>query len=116
MAAKDATRLAVAVNKVGITQLLKLHRQMRNLLVQMPENYLYRTTVEQLVNERDDILKKTTNIQEVEKQMQSGQIEEIIHQFKREVDTAKRLIEYKAWEPFDFPAPEHQWTWPPTSQ
>jgi hypothetical protein len=41
-----------------------------------------------------------------------GQIEELIEQAEYELDTVRKLIEHKAWEPLVEKAEDNQWRWP----
>lgn len=50
---------------------------------------------------------------EVERQIDCGQLEEVILQAKNECKLAQRLLQDKVWEPLTQEAPKDQWTWPP---
>jgi NADH dehydrogenase (ubiquinone) 1 alpha subcomplex subunit 5 len=66
----------------------------------------------QIVNERSAILKSNTDIQELEKKLNCGQVEECITQATYELDLAKRILEDRAWEPLIADPPVDQWKWP----
>ena len=66
----------------------------------------------QILNDRTALLKSTQCPQELEKKIGGGQLEECIIQAKYELDTAKRILEERAWEPLISEPPKNQWKWP----
>ena len=67
----------------------------------------------QVIQERSAILKSSTDLQELEKKIGCGQIEEIMIQAKNELTLARKTLEWKSWEPLvaEPPSP-NQWKWP----
>ena len=55
---------------------------------------------------------QTANIEELEKKINCGQIEEVIVQAENEVMLARKMLEWKPWEPLVRDAPPNQWKWP----
>ena len=49
---------------------------------------------------------------ELEKKIGCGQIEEVIVQAENELNLARKMLEWKAWEPLKTQAPPSQWKWP----
>lgn len=106
------TGLAVSKNPhhtLGI-----LYNKILRTLQKMPESAAYRKHTEEVINERAQILKSTTEVVDIERQIGCGQIEEIIVQAENELLLARKMINWKPWEPLLKEAPPNQWTWPPT--
>lgn len=90
-----------------------LYSKTLNALAKMPQEAAYRKHTEQIVNERSNILKSTQNVEEIEKKIGCGQIEEIIVQAENELILARKMISWNPWnEPTQNP-PANQWAWPP---
>ena len=96
----------------------------------MPVDYPYRKNTESLINDRISILKQSNTIEEAEKKIGMGQIEEVtvifqlstittlrtilkvIIQAENELVLSRRILEWKSWEPLAEEAPANQWKWP----
>lgn len=52
-------------------------------------------------------------MQELEKKIGCGQIEEVIVQAENELLLARKMLGWKPWESLLKPAPSAQWQWPP---
>ena len=81
-------------------------------LAKMPVDYPYRKHTESLINERVAAMKESSTIEEAEKRIGMGQIEEVIIQAENELMLARNILEWKAWEPLSEQAPANQWKWP----
>ena len=81
-------------------------------LAKMPVDYPYRKHTESLINERVAAMKESSTIEEAEKRIGMGQIEEVIIQAENELMLAMNILEWKAWEPLSEQAPANQWKWP----
>ena len=81
-------------------------------LAKMPVEYPYRKHTEALINERVSIMKHSNTIEEAEKKIGMGQIEEVIIQAENELVLSRNILEWKSWEPLAEAAPENQWKWP----
>lgn len=105
------TGLAVAKNPhhtLGV-----LYGKILRTLQKMPENAAYRKYTEEIVNERAQIIKSNQSVDAIEKQIGCGQIEEVIVQAENELILARKMLNWKPWEPLVKEAPPNQWVWPP---
>lgn len=66
----------------------------------------------QIVEERAAMVKSTTDIQELEKKIGGGQIEEVLIQASNELQLARKTLEWKSWEPLVAEPGPNQWKWP----
>merc|ERR1719348_692238 len=73
---------------------------------------LYRKHTEAIINDRAAIIKNSSTIEEAEKKIGMGQIEEVIIQAENELKLSRSILEWKAWEPLCETAPASQWKWP----
>ncbi|XP_056642377.1 NADH dehydrogenase [ubiquinone] 1 alpha subcomplex subunit 5 [Diorhabda carinulata] len=90
-----------------------LYSKILRTLQKMPETAAYRKHTEDVINERSRILKSTTDVNTIEKQIGCGQIEEVIVQAENELLLARKMLNWKPWEPLLKEAPPTQWVWPP---
>lgn len=52
------------------------------------------------------------DLTKLEKAINAGQIEEVIVQAEKELSLARKMLEWKAWEPLVQDPPKGQWQWP----
>ena len=78
----------------------------------MPETAAYRKYTEKIVSERLDIVKSQPTVEGIEAKLNSGLIEEVVIQAENELVLARRMLEFRAWEPLTQKPPENQWKWP----
>jgi NADH dehydrogenase (ubiquinone) 1 alpha subcomplex subunit 5 len=102
----------LAVSKNPVHTLGVLYSKNLRALAKMPLEYPYRKNTESLINERAAIIKKSSTIEEAEKKIGMGQIEEVIIQAENELVLSRSILEWKAWEPLCEAAPANQWKWP----
>lgn len=62
--------------------------------------------------ERAALVKSETSVADLEKKINCGQIEEVLIQADNELSLARKILEWKAWEPLIAEAPANQWKWP----
>ena len=108
--ATNLTRLPVARNphhSLGV-----FYSKTLRALAKMPSDYAYRKHTEQIVNERAAMVKATQDVQELEKKINCGQIEEVMIQAENELSLARMILETRAWEPLQTEPPKNQWKWP----
>ncbi|XP_033183092.1 NADH dehydrogenase (ubiquinone) subunit ND-13B [Bombus vancouverensis nearcticus] len=113
-ALKKSTNLTgLAVSVSPRVELRVLYERILRLVNQMPQDYIYRKSIESLIKERTDIISQNESVPAIEEKINQGQIEELIIHAKNELNLVQNMFEYKPWESLMEKAPLHQWTWPP---
>ncbi|XP_059703191.1 NADH dehydrogenase [ubiquinone] 1 alpha subcomplex subunit 5 [Haemorhous mexicanus] len=102
--------LAVAENPHE--RLRILYTKILGVLENIPKDAAYRKYTEQIVNERFDLVKKESDVQKLQDKLNCGQIEEVIVQAESELSLARKMIQWKPWEPLVEEPPSNQWRWP----
>ena len=111
--AKESTRLAgLAVATNPHHNLTVLYDKLLKVLSQMPEQAAYKQTTKTLVEERFNLVNTIKDPLELEKKINSGQIEEVIKEAEYELFLAKKMLQWKPWETLIAQAPKDQWKWP----
>jgi len=104
------TGLAVAKNPhhtLGV-----LYSKTLRALAKMPPDAAYRKHTEQIIHQRAALVKAELNIEQLETKIGCGQIEEVIVQAENELLLARKMAEWKPWEPLKTTPPPNQWKWP----
>lgn len=78
----------------------------------MPESAAYRKHTEKIIKERLAIVESDKTVEGIEAKLNSGLVEEAVIQAENELVLARRMLEFKAWEPLTQKPPENQWKWP----
>lgn len=89
-----------------------LYTKILDVLGHIPKNAAYRKYTEQITNEKLSIVKAEPDVKKLEEQLQGGQIEEVILQAENELSLARKMIQWKPWEPLVEEPPASQWKWP----
>ncbi|KAF5927648.1 hypothetical protein HPG69_000552 [Diceros bicornis minor] len=89
-----------------------LYTKILDVLEQIPKNAAYRKYTEQITNEKLGVVKAEPDVQKLEDKLQGGQIEEVILQAENELSLARKMVQWKPWEPLVEEPPVNQWKWP----
>jgi NADH dehydrogenase (ubiquinone) 1 alpha subcomplex subunit 5 len=89
-----------------------LYSKLLRALEKYPETSVYKQTTKKIIDHRLGLVNSEPNIAKLEEKINSGQIEEVIKQAENELILAKKLTDYKIWEPLVAAAPQNQWKWP----
>ncbi|XP_008055260.1 NADH dehydrogenase [ubiquinone] 1 alpha subcomplex subunit 5 isoform X1 [Carlito syrichta] len=89
-----------------------LYTKILDVLEQIPKNAAYRKYTEQITNEKLAMVKAEPDVQKLEDQLQGGQLEEVILQAENELSLARKMMQWKPWEPLVEEPPADQWKWP----
>ena len=112
-AIKESTKLAgLAVNANPHHSLTILYDKLLGVLTQMPDTAAYKQSTKAIVDERFNLVKTIKDPLELEKKINSGQIEQVIKEAEYELLLAKKMLQWKPWEPLVSQAPKDQWKWP----
>uniref|UniRef100_A0A8B9MW46 NADH dehydrogenase [ubiquinone] 1 alpha subcomplex subunit 5 n=2 Tax=Neoaves TaxID=3078114 RepID=A0A8B9MW46_9AVES len=102
--------LAVAENPHE--RLRILYTKILGVLQNIPKDAAYRKYTEQIVNQRFNLVQTETDVQKLQDKLNSGHIEEVIVQAENELSLARKMIQWKPWEPLVEEPPSDQWRWP----
>ncbi|KJH48027.1 ETC complex I subunit region [Dictyocaulus viviparus] len=100
------------VNEHPHRTLTVVYGRILKALEQIPTTAAYRKYTEKIIKHRLALVQSENDIQTLEEKIGMGQIEEVIEQAEYELETARAIIESKAWEPLIEEAPKGQWDWP----
>jgi NADH dehydrogenase (ubiquinone) 1 alpha subcomplex subunit 5 len=94
---KQSTSLSgVPVHPNPRPQLLAIYQKTLEALKPIPSTAVYRQSVEALTQYRMNIVENTENVEEIERKLDAGQIEEVIMQAEDELNLVSKMIEWKA--------------------
>nr|XP_013811915.1 PREDICTED: NADH dehydrogenase [ubiquinone] 1 alpha subcomplex subunit 5 [Apteryx mantelli mantelli] len=102
--------LAVAENPHE--RLRILYTKILAVLQNIPKDAAYRKYTEQIVNQRINLVQTETDVQKLQDKLNSGHIEEVIVQAENELSLARKMTQWKPWEPLVDEPPSDQWRWP----
>ncbi|XP_024613576.1 NADH dehydrogenase [ubiquinone] 1 alpha subcomplex subunit 5 isoform X2 [Neophocaena asiaeorientalis asiaeorientalis] len=109
---KTTGLVGLAVCESPHERLKILYTKILDVLGQIPKNAAYRKYTEQITNERLSMVKAEPNVKKLEEQLQGGQIEEVILQAENELSLARKMVQWKPWEPLVEEPLANQWKWP----
>lgn len=112
MLKKTTGLVGLAVCETPHERLKILYTKILDVLGHIPKNAAYRKYTEQITNEKLSIVKAEPDVKKLEEQLQGGQIEEVILQAENELSLARKMIQWKPWEPLVEEPPASQWKWP----
>ena len=109
---KTTGLVGLAVCETPHERLKILYTKILDVLGHIPKNAAYRKYTEQITDEKLSIVKEEPDVKKLEEQLQGGQIEEVILQAEKELSLARKMIQWKPWEPLVEEPPASQWKWP----
>lgn len=109
---KTTGLVGLAVCETPHERLRILYTKIIDVLDQMPTNAAYRKYTEQITNEKLGMVKAEPDVKKLEERLQGGQIEEVILQAENELSLARKMMQWKPWEPLVEEPPANQWKWP----
>ncbi|KAI5693329.1 hypothetical protein M8J75_013903 [Diaphorina citri] len=113
-AVKRTTGLTgLAVSNDPKHSLTVLYNKILRVLAKMPDDAAYKKYTKEIVDTRIKVVQQAKSIDEMETKIKSGQIEEVIIQAENELLLARKILNWKPWEPLLKTSPPQQWVWPP---
>ncbi|KAM9312573.1 NADH dehydrogenase [ubiquinone] 1 alpha subcomplex subunit 5 [Gastrophryne carolinensis] len=109
---KTTGLVGLAVSQNPHERLKILYSKILATLQAIPNDAAYRKYTEQIINDRFSAVQTERNIEKLEQRINCGQIEEVIQQAENELYLARKMIEWKPWEPLVEEPPANQWKWP----
>ncbi|OCT87346.1 NADH dehydrogenase [ubiquinone] 1 alpha subcomplex subunit 5 [Xenopus laevis] len=109
---KTTGLVGIAVSQNPHERLRILYTKILATLQTIPNDAAYRKYTEQIVNERFNAVQMEKNVEKLEERINCGQIEEVIVQAENELSLARKMLEWKPWEPLTEEPPANQWKWP----
>ncbi|XP_025060957.1 NADH dehydrogenase [ubiquinone] 1 alpha subcomplex subunit 5 isoform X1 [Alligator sinensis] len=95
-----------------VAHLRILYTKLTAVLQNIPKDAAYRKYTEAIINERLNMVKTEPDVQKLENKINGGQIEEVILQAENELNLARKMAQWKPWEPLIEEPPSDQWKWP----
>lgn len=89
--------------------LIDTYNKTLTALSRLPAHAVYRQAAESMTQHRLAIVQGTEDVNEIEKAIDCGQIEELIMQAEDELKLVGKMEEWKPWEPPEVPIPKDQW-------
>uniref|UniRef100_K3WST9 NADH dehydrogenase [ubiquinone] 1 alpha subcomplex subunit 5 n=1 Tax=Globisporangium ultimum (strain ATCC 200006 / CBS 805.95 / DAOM BR144) TaxID=431595 RepID=K3WST9_GLOUD len=101
MAAKKTTTgiVGLPVNPNARQDLIKIYQKTLQEIKVLPENTVYRDSVERITNYRLKVTLENEDEHVIEKEINMGQLEELIEQAEDELSVIPVYLENKLWEP-----------------
>ena len=109
---KTTGLVGLAVCETPHERLKILYTKILDVLGHIPKNAAYRKYTEQITNEKLSMVKAEPDVKKLEERLQGGQIEEVTLQAENELSLARKMIQWKPWEPLVEEPPASQWKWP----
>jgi len=107
------TYTGVPVEADPLPKIEALHRRIHRILAEMPEDYIYRTTLEGILSEDSAKIQQFGgDLTSLEKALGHNDIEMYMRQLKMELRCARTMADDQPWTDLFAPAPKDQWKWP----
>jgi len=78
----------------------------------MPKEAGYRKHTEKVIQDRLAIVQTEKTVEGIETRIKQGQAEELIVHAENELVLARKMLDWKPWEPLTTQPPPNQWKWP----
>lgn len=100
----------LSVHQNPLPELTQTYEKTLSALQSIPESSVYRQGVEALTQRKLAVIKAANgDIDKVEKELDEGQIEEVLLVAHDELKLAGKMAEWKAWEPLEEKPEPGQW-------
>ncbi|XP_034375645.1 NADH dehydrogenase [ubiquinone] 1 alpha subcomplex subunit 5 [Arvicanthis niloticus] len=109
---KTTGLVGLAVCNTPHERLTILYTKILDLLKHFPKHAAYRKYTEQITTEKLDMVKAEPDVKKLENLLQGGEVEEVILQAEKELSLARKMLQWKPWEPLIEEPPADQWKWP----
>ncbi|XP_005078115.1 NADH dehydrogenase [ubiquinone] 1 alpha subcomplex subunit 5 [Mesocricetus auratus] len=109
---KTTGLVGLAVCDTPHERLTILYTKILDIMKQFPQHAAYRKYTEQITNEKLDMVKAEPDVKKLENLLQGGEVEEVILQAEHELSLARKMLQWKPWEPLVEEPPANQWKWP----
>ncbi|XP_059113418.1 NADH dehydrogenase [ubiquinone] 1 alpha subcomplex subunit 5 [Peromyscus eremicus] len=109
---KTTGLVGLAVCDTPHERLTILYTKILDIMKQFPKHVAYRKYTEQITIEKLDMVKAEPDVEKLENLLQGGKVEEVILQAENELSLARKMLQWKPWEPLLEEPPANQWKWP----
>ncbi|XP_062990953.1 NADH dehydrogenase [ubiquinone] 1 alpha subcomplex subunit 5 [Elgaria multicarinata webbii] len=109
---KTTGLVGLAVCETPHDRLRILYTKILTALETMPRDAAYRKYTERIISDRFDMVKTEPSVEKLENKINGGQIEEVILQAENELSLARKMVQWRPWEPLVEEPPADQWKWP----
>ncbi|KAJ3060169.1 hypothetical protein HDU98_003837 [Podochytrium sp. JEL0797] len=110
---KASTLLAgIPAHANARAELTSLYQRVLHSATRLPSSSVYRQAVEATHHSRLAVVAANESVAQIEKEIDGGQIEELLIQAEDELRLIKAMQDAEPWLPLEVKAPEGQWTSP----
>ncbi|XP_040602538.1 NADH dehydrogenase [ubiquinone] 1 alpha subcomplex subunit 5-like [Mesocricetus auratus] len=106
---KTTGLVGLAVCDTPHERLTILYTKILDIMKQFPKHAAYRKYTEQIISEKLDMVKVEPDVKNLENLLQGGEVEEVILQAEHERSLARKMLQWKPWEPLVEEPPANQW-------
>ncbi|XP_060232881.1 NADH dehydrogenase [ubiquinone] 1 alpha subcomplex subunit 5-like [Meriones unguiculatus] len=109
---KTTGLVGLAVCNSPHERLTTLYTKILDLMKLFPKQAADRKYTQQITNEKLEMVKAEPDVKKLEDMLQGGEVEEVILQAEKELSLARKMLQWKPWEPLVEEPPANQWKWP----
>jgi hypothetical protein len=102
----------IEVEYEPVPKIQAFQKRILKVLEDMPEDYIYRTTVTEMINEQAELVDRLSGDLDALEDALGEQVEMYLRSLKRELRCARNLVADQPWGDLFAPAPADQWKWP----